>query len=539
MRRASRRTTTIAVLTLAAAAQATVLLVGRDSRHPTTPASPAPGRTGAAARPGVTVLRARRTGTLPAPLQDPATFGLDSGRALLLGGLDRADTSVAQVVRAGAGSATVLGSLPAAVHDAAATRIGGAGYLFGGGNVGSSDAIVRVSATGAVSVAGHLPVAASDVGAATVGASAYVVGGYDGTSPLRSIVAWAPGEPARVVGQLPRPLRYAAVASAGGRVIVAGGTDGGQASRAILAFDPATRRVRRIGTLPRALTHAAAATLGRTVYVIGGRGSGLGSQTGGIVAIDPATGRTRAAGRLPVATSDAGVAALGDRILVAGGRDRSGRVLSSVIALEPIQARAAVDVYAADRPGHLSPVVAGFPQRVYVPNSGSDTVDVIDPAHVPHRRALPHRRAATARHALLRPQDAVGRQRPGQQPHPDRPADRHPGRPVPVADPYNLYFTTDGRHAIVVAERLHRLDFRDPHTMRLQRSVPVPCAGRRPHGLHRRRPLRAGQLRVLRRDGEDRHRARAAVAGTLMLRPEPCLRTSSSRRTDASSTWPT
>ena len=45
-------------------------------------------------------------------------------------------------------------------------------------------------------------------------------------------------------------------------------------------------------------------------------------------------------------------------------------------------------------------------------------------------------------------------------------------------DPYNLYFTPSGRYAIVVAERLRRLDFRDAHTMRLHRSLPVPtCAG--------------------------------------------------------------
>src|SRR5581483_10812911 len=37
------------------------------------------------------------------------------------------------------------------------------------------------------------------------------------------------------------------------------------------------------------------------------------------------------------------------------------------------------DVYAADRPGKINPVVANYPERVYVPNSGSDTVDVIDP----------------------------------------------------------------------------------------------------------------------------------------------------------------
>src|SRR5678816_4402926 len=38
------------------------------------------------------------------------------------------------------------------------------------------------------------------------------------------------------------------------------------------------------------------------------------------------------------------------------------------------------DIYAADRPDKLSPVVRGFPSRVYVPNTESDTVTVIDPA---------------------------------------------------------------------------------------------------------------------------------------------------------------
>ena len=50
---------------------------------------------------------------------------------------------------------------------------------------------------------------------------------------------------------------------------------------------------------------------------------------------------------------------------------------------EPLPGMPAVldpkDVYAANRPGKLSPVVAGFPERVYVPNSGRNTVDVIDP----------------------------------------------------------------------------------------------------------------------------------------------------------------
>ena len=47
-----------------------------------------------------------------------------------------------------------------------------------------------------------------------------------------------------------------------------------------------------------------------------------------------------------------------------------------------------------------------------------------------------------------------------------------------MEDPYNLYFTPDGRAAIVVAEKQKRLDFRDPHTMALQQSLPTPeCSG--------------------------------------------------------------
>jgi YVTN family beta-propeller protein len=50
-----------------------------------------------------------------------------------------------------------------------------------------------------------------------------------------------------------------------------------------------------------------------------------------------------------------------------------------------------------------------------------------------------------------------------------------PGTPVAVTDPYNLYFTPDGTKAIVVPELYDALDFRDPHTWRLIKRVPVPC----------------------------------------------------------------
>ena len=53
-----------------------------------------------------------------------------------------------------------------------------------------------------------------------------------------------------------------------------------------------------------------------------------------------------------------------------------------------------------------------------------------------------------------------------------------PGKVIPVDDPYNMYFTPDGKSAIVVAEARKRLDFRDPRTMAPQYSIDVPgCPG--------------------------------------------------------------
>ena len=82
-----------------------------------------------------------------------------------------------------------------------------------------------------------------------------------------------------------------------------------------------------------------------------------------------------------------------------------------------------------------------------------------------------------ARGPVARPAAALGQQRRRQCPDPHRPPDRALGRPVPVRDPYNLYFTPDGKYALVMAERLRRVDVRDARTMALKRSLPVPCKG--------------------------------------------------------------
>jgi YVTN family beta-propeller protein len=136
-----------------------------------------------------------------------------------------------------------------------------------------------------------------------------------------------------------------------------------------------------------------------------------------------------------------------------------------------------VDIYAADRPNALSDVVKHDRPLVYVPNSLSDTVDVIDPSTA---RVVEHFAVGGLPQHVVPAWDLktlyVTNDR-GNSLTPIDPANGRPGAPIAVDDPYNMYFTPDGRYAIVVAERLQRLDFRDPHTFRLVKSVPVDCLG--------------------------------------------------------------
>jgi DNA-binding beta-propeller fold protein YncE len=449
--------------------------------------------TSQAGRAAAVGLRAAVVGHLPAPVQDPATTAYGDG-ALLAGGLDTRDASVADVLRVAGGRVRRVGRLPAPLHDAAAATLGATPYVVGGGDGGSSiSAIERIGRGGAVTRAGALPAGASDVAAASIGPAAYVVGGYTGRVALRSILRFGADGRVRDVATLPRPLRYAAVAAADGRLIIAGGTSGTAAQRDILRFEPVTRRVTRIGSLPAPLTHAAAATLGGTVYVIGGRGDALDAQHAQILAIDPRSGRTRLAGRLPAALSDTGAAAVGARILVAGGRDARGRVHDELLALTarragsdpPPRTKAASiprlldrhNAYAADGPHGLSRSARRDPARVYVPNSGSNSVDVIDQRTF---RIVDHFATGALPQHVTPSWDLrtlwVANDR-GNSLTPINPRTGHHGSPVPVDDPYNLYFTPSGRRAIVVAEALHQLDFREPHTMRLTRSVTVDCRG--------------------------------------------------------------
>jgi DNA-binding beta-propeller fold protein YncE len=125
----------------------------------------------------------------------------------------------------------------------------------------------------------------------------------------------------------------------------------------------------------------------------------------------------------------------------------------------------------------LRPAAEAALPRVYVPNSDGNSVDVIDPRrfkvvdHFPVGALPQHVTPSWDLKTLYVLNDE------GNSITPINPRTAKPGRPIAVDDPYNMYFTPDGRYAIVVAERLHRLDFRDAHTFRLHRSLPVPCSG--------------------------------------------------------------
>jgi YVTN family beta-propeller protein len=140
------------------------------------------------------------------------------------------------------------------------------------------------------------------------------------------------------------------------------------------------------------------------------------------------------------------------------------------------------NLYGETAAGHLSPAVADALPRVYVPNLQSNDVYVIDPGllKVVDRfpvGPLPQHIVPSWDLKTLWVNNNGKRGSDGSL-TPIDPKTGKPGPTIAVEDPYNLYFTPDGRAAIVVAERLRQLDFRDPQEMALQQSLPTPqCAG--------------------------------------------------------------
>ncbi|MHB8507092.1 MAG: YncE family protein [Candidatus Dormibacteria bacterium] len=153
--------------------------------------------------------------------------------------------------------------------------------------------------------------------------------------------------------------------------------------------------------------------------------------------------------------------------------DLMGVALSPSVAALP----GAPNVYAGATSTSVRADLAGIAPRVYVPNSGAGTMDVIDP----------------------RTYRVVARLKTGQIPYHVTPAwdmsrlyvDSEGSGALQVIDPtlatitstvaaahpYNLYFTPDGLTAIVVDERQGRLIFEDPKTWAVRGQLEIPWRG--------------------------------------------------------------
>ncbi len=141
------------------------------------------------------------------------------------------------------------------------------------------------------------------------------------------------------------------------------------------------------------------------------------------------------------------------------------------------------NVYAGIAAGDMSPATAGALNRVYSPNLTTGRVDVIDPATFKVIDSFP---AVPSPQHIVPSWDLQTLWVSGDISYTGGHADIAPidpktgkmGKPISVPDSYNMYFTPDGRSAILVAEAKRRLEFRDPHTMALQSYIVAPdCAG--------------------------------------------------------------
>lgn len=153
-------------------------------------------------------------------------------------------------------------------------------------------------------------------------------------------------------------------------------------------------------------------------------------------------------------------------------------ILLCLIAISQSPAAfAETNIYEYAQTGMLAPQVKNALFRVYVPNGESGTVSVIDPLaykviqtfatgrdpqHVVPSYDLQTLWVLNNKSNSLTPID---------------PTTGQPGKNIAVDDPYNLYYTPDGKYAIVVSEARKQLHLLDPKTMKVISSIPIQCRG--------------------------------------------------------------
>ena len=183
----------------------------------------------------------------------------------------------------------------------------------------------------------------------------------------------------------------------------------------------------------------------------------------------------------------AGLSAIcGTLLLLSTQGVQSGTPTAPVVAVATVPGMPGVsnpkNLYADTASSQMSAAVKGDLERIYVPNLRGNSVTVIDP--VAMKVVDQFKVGRSPQHVVpswdlrtLWVANNAERTNEGSL----TPIDPRTGKPsgpsVKVDDPYNMYFSPDGKSAIVVAEARHRLDFRDPKSMALQYSIDVPQCG--------------------------------------------------------------
>jgi YVTN family beta-propeller protein len=140
------------------------------------------------------------------------------------------------------------------------------------------------------------------------------------------------------------------------------------------------------------------------------------------------------------------------------------------------------NIYSEIGTARLSPALAGHRELVYVPHVQSNDVYVIDPKTLTvidkYKVGLnPQHVVPSWDMQTLWVTNNAERTLNGSL-TPIDPKTGKPGQPIPVHDPYNMYFSPDGKHAIVVEEAEKQLNFRDARTMEHRYYIKTPrCAG--------------------------------------------------------------
>jgi YVTN family beta-propeller protein len=137
----------------------------------------------------------------------------------------------------------------------------------------------------------------------------------------------------------------------------------------------------------------------------------------------------------------------------------------------------AKNVYAETAADKMAASNAGIKPLVYVPSNNSNDVTVIDPAT--YQVIDRYSTGAVPQHVVPSwdMTTLYVNNNSGNSLTPIDPKTGKPGPNIAVDDPYNLYFTPDGKYALVMEERNNTIAVRDAKTFAEVNKVKTPCRG--------------------------------------------------------------